>query len=101
MAAQVFSAGFNPGSGQPSPITFTYTNNTGQNVRIKILQFFIPSGGFSVAINGNQIGSSGLSSTFNIKGEEYAISPGQTFSISSFSVSGYLTYNIIVIPEGG
>lgn len=117
MASQVFS-----GSGN-----FSYTNNTGQNVRIIINYckfdsnsaypssmgwagntITLPVGNVtfgrnlaylsnSSSISNNMIGGTGALPT------EIMIAPGQNFSITANTVTPTAigVYNIVVIPEGG
>ena len=77
MASQVLNGANNP----------TYTNTTGQNVRI-ILNFL------SSASSINWAGVTASSSSGPLP-KEIVLSPGQTFS----AVSG--PYNIVIIPESG
>jgi hypothetical protein len=114
MASQVFSGSSN----------FSYTNNTGQNVRV-VINFMRKVGG-TTPMSINWAGT-GASSTLNTIGRNLAFSilygsvggavannadgsasantalpteimlaPGQTFSASNISA-----YNIVVIPEAG
>jgi len=115
MAAEVLS-----GTGNVS-----YTNNTGQNVRVIInyLQwaggatapFTMSWGGVSIVIGLIAIGRNlatvnanpgGLVNAFGAGGAaptEIMLAPGQTFSVSNSSSTGYAitAYNIVVIPEAG
>lgn len=112
MASQVLS-----GNGNVS-----YTNNTGQNVRV-VINFMQGTGGSSAwnmsfggtsinttliaigrnlaAVNGNYgglingYGSAGFAPT------EIMLAPGQTFSTSSSPQYPLGPYNIVVIPEAG
>ena len=110
MAAQVLS-----GKGNVS-----YTNSTGQNVRI-VLNFVRPptDGGATLTFQGvtceveknYAIGNKVAWSRSAIEGErggptqvvptEIAISNGETFSITFGGTSSNGAYNIIIIPEAG
>jgi hypothetical protein len=103
MASQVLSGSSN----------VSYTNNTGQNVRIVINFMSTPSAinwaGVSVTINGltaigrnlATVGSISSNNSFSTSGTtagaptELMLAPGQTFSASCGP------YNIVVIPEAG
>ena len=119
MASQVFS-----GSGN-----FSYTNNTGQNVRIIINYFegntfsyivnvswagvttrIPPQGTDSLKFGRNIAFNSTTNSGNNLVGgvggapTEIMIAPGQNFAITantSQSTSAITAYNIVVIPEAG
>ena len=120
MAAQVLS-----GTGN-----VTYTNSTGQNVRVVINYLHNDSNvnpvnmtfqGVSVTIpketkigkslaweaSGTQVGergyfASGQTGNNTALPTEFAISNGETFSLSiSGSATTQLRYNIIIIPEAG
>ena len=93
MAAQVFSGI----GGQVSTTKFSYTNNTGQNVRVRIMN--IEGGASSALISGPGVsGTASFSSVGALR--DYVLGPGQTFTISGASTGG-VSYNILVIPEGG
>jgi hypothetical protein len=117
MAAQVFSGNGN----------FSYTNNTGQNVRIIIN--YLECNAFSFQISMNWAGTAtvlpqgsplkiGRNLAFNQSGgagnnmhgaigavpTEIMISSGQTFSITAGTTqpqNAITAYNIVVIPEAG
>lgn len=93
MAAQVFSGI----GGQTSTTKFSYTNNTGQNVRVRIMN--LEGSVSSVSISGS--GALGTASFSSVGApRDFALGTGQTFTISG-SVTGGVSYNILVIPEGG
>ena len=103
MAAQVLS-----GSGN-----ITYTNSTGQNVRVVINYLNTDGAGYatlsfqgvSVSVGGNtSIGKQMASPP--VQGRyiplEFAISNGETFSVIHSTSSEKITgYNFIIIPEAG
>ena len=121
MAAQVLS-----GSGNVS-----YTNSTGQNVRVVINYLEPGEGGATLSFQGVTVttaadrdlkfgkslgyintfgnqsgkGSSNMASGGNIDTGiplEIALANGETFSITRSSADGNITgYNIIIIPEAG
>ena len=110
MAAQVLS-----GKGNVS-----YTNSTGQNVRVVINYLHGPSdGGATLTFQGVTceldksygIGNKVAWSRSAVEGErggptkviptEIAISNGETFSITFGGTSSNGAYNIIIIPEAG
>lgn len=75
MASQVFSGSSNP----------TYTNNTGQNVRV-ILNFLS---------NATTVNWAGISTSVGPLPKEVMLAPNQSFS----AISG--PYNIAIIKEDG
>lgn len=104
MAAQVLS-----GSGN-----ITYTNTTGQNVRV-VINFLQTAGtgsstlsfqGVSLSVGQNTtIGKNVMSpptSQARYIPLEFAISNGETFSVIHNTSSEYISgYNFIIIPEAG
>ena len=103
MAAQVLS-----GSGNVS-----YTNTTGQNVRVVIN--FLRTGqgeastmtfqGVTCPISNLAFSGKGLNSATHKNAAipyEFALSNGETFSINNSTSSALIeAYNIIIIPEAG
>ena len=105
MAAQVLS-----GSGN-----VTYTNSTGQNVRVVINYLETSGTGFSnlsfqgVSVQVGQNAKVGKSIPIDrtlpnatVYPTEFAISNGETFSVIHNTSSEHITgYNFIIIPEAG
>lgn len=92
MASQVLS-----GTGNVS-----YTNNTGQNVRI-VINFMSTAGTIVMSWSGGATASSTLAIGKTLQYQqntsspaELMLAPGQTFSASNVG-----SYNIVVIPEAG
>lgn len=94
MASQVFN-----GTGPVNTTTkFTYTNNTGQNVRVRIMNIESAN---ALTISGSGV----VNSTVNFSiptttPRDYVLSSGQILTITG-STANFVPYNIIVIPEGG
>jgi hypothetical protein len=121
MAAQVLH-----GSGN-----VTYTNSTGQNVRVVINYLSIRTGGVNsinitangstwsqqlagsatygktigYRIDGTNVGQNVYTSSSSPTSEgcplEFALDNGGTFSINSTTTPSFNQYNIIIIPEAG
>lgn len=98
MASQVFS-GVGPIN---STTKFTYTNNTGQNVRVRIMNLDNAS---SIFITGSGVVLPPGYTFVNLSSptttpRDYVLAPGQILTISG-GVINAVQYNIVVIPEGG